>query len=176
MEFIYVFLFHCSEQQEFILLIGAERSAQQRSMLVPCPYAILFFEFEGKIYETVRDGWSKHFFCRRWTRPSPHAPPLGKGAESHLYHRSDATTSHKLVVSSQQRVRGKTNWTRVQPLIDTNVCWQIGCQPVLPHNSLTTYTIALTAREPSLWTLVSLGLGATDLITSGDWTVPREGS
>jgi hypothetical protein len=48
---------------------------------------------------------------------------------------------------------------------------------VLPHkknHSLTTYTIALTAREPSLWTLVSLG--ATDLITSGDWTVPREGS
>lgn len=50
-------------------------------------------------------------------------------------------------------------------------------QPVLPHiktHSLTTYIIALTAREPSLWTLVSLG--ATDLITRGDWTVPREGS
>jgi hypothetical protein len=46
-----------------------------------------------------------------------------------------------------------------------------------PHkkiHSLTTYIIALTAREPSRWTLVSLGC-ATDLITSGDWTVPREG-
>ncbi|SRR5258708_9746446 len=50
-------------------------------------------------------------------------------------------------------------------------------QPVLPHkkiHSLTAYIIALTAREPSLWTPVPLS--ATDLIASGDWTVPREGS
>ena len=39
---------------------------------------------------------------------------------------------------------------------------------------LTTFIIALTAREapPSS---DSSPLGATDLIASGDWTVPREG-
>jgi len=48
---------------------------------------------------------------------------------------------------------------------------------VRPHKKihiLTTYIIALTAREaPSLRTLVLWG--ATDLIAGGDWTVPREG-
>ena len=50
-------------------------------------------------------------------------------------------------------------------------------RPGLPHKKihiLTTYIIALTAREATL-SSDSSSLGATDLIASGDWTVPREG-